>query len=129
MESENDIEFDLAENFRGEGFVKLVNLSFPEPLRDLEPALIERLKGIFEGRGCHRFDASNVIPAFNNTGRQHVSGEVDLDKRFKIQYLYGQHRIEAAKAFFKDESWESKTWLVKFYSRGMFDTLLVSNVR
>ncbi|KAI9853592.1 MAG: hypothetical protein M1824_001085 [Vezdaea acicularis] len=145
MENESSSSQRLkSENFRGAARIRFANLDFwntersdgpPGRLhRSLSPAIVSRLRRVFELEGCLRLDSENYISAILDQvsldailSASHISAQdlllprdngipplLDVPLSCKIQCLSGQHRIAAAKEILgenEEESW----WTVSLY--------------
>ena len=128
---EQRISFDKQVNYKGTAQVRIANLDFPHPFRQINRRIIERLKRDFEGEGCIR--RTNRIPVvIDDTTLQAELQRLAIrpeDFRagssenppplllgaLKLEALHGQHRIRAAEEFLgAPERW----WIVDLFGPG-----------
>jgi Protein of unknown function (DUF3723) len=105
-------------NFKGTAVVNLSILSFPYAIRRVDPKLVADLVRNFEESSCFNRDAEYFIPAVidketlrnamtdKGVTTAKLKGAQDIPRLlfrndFRLKCLHRQHRVHAAKKYFK----------------------------
>ncbi|OBT64130.1 hypothetical protein VE03_06282 [Pseudogymnoascus sp. 23342-1-I1] len=103
-------------HLKGKARVRLSQLSFPNPIRPIDPKLVKVLKRTFKGEGCLQQDSAFSLPAIIDdssltlalqelgVSADHFKADsilspanFELPHNIQLACLHGQHRVAAAK--------------------------------
>ena len=121
-------------HLKGKARVRLSQLSFPNPIRPIDPKLVKVLKRNFKGEGCLQQDSIFSLPAIIDDNSLTLALEeldvsadrfkadsilspakFELPHNIQLACLHGQHRVAAAKQLLGSGN---KWWLVDIYGQG-----------
>ena len=119
---------------KGKARVRLSQLSFPNPIRPIDPKLVEVLKRNFKGEGCLHQDSTFSLPAIIDDDSLKLALEglqvsadhfkaasilspakFELPQNIQLACLHSQHRVAAAAELLGPGD---KWWLVDIYGQG-----------
>jgi len=123
-------------HLKGTARVRLSQLSFPNPIRPVEPEVLKTLKRDFKAEGCLQQDSNFSLPAIidNDSLKLVLEGlqvslehfkaaskvspaKFELPHNVQLACLHGQHRVIAATEHLPPgDRW----WLVDLYGQGMY---------
>ncbi|KAL5350969.1 hypothetical protein ACLOAV_004542 [Pseudogymnoascus australis] len=124
-------------HLKGKARVRLSQLSFPNPIRPIDPKLVKVLKRNFKGEGCLQQDSAFSLPAIIDDNSLTLAlrelgisadrfkadsilspAKFELPHNIQVACLHGQHRVAAAKQLLGSGN---KWWLVDIYGQGLDD--------
>jgi hypothetical protein len=131
---EREFDQNLKANIRGTAYVRISQLSFPNPLRQIDPKIVDKIKRDFGKEGCLVHQQGCSIPAVLNedefriclenlgvslesfkTNSPNSPPRFELPINAKLPCLHGQHRIRAAAEYLPPEE---RWWMVDLYGEG-----------
>lgn len=121
-------------HLKGKARVRLSQLSFPNPIRPIDPKLVKALKRNFKGEGCLQQDSAFSLPAVIDDNSLALAldelgvgadrfkddsilcpEKFELPHNIQLACLHGQHRVAAAGELLVSGN---KWWLVDIYGQG-----------
>jgi hypothetical protein len=131
---EREFDQNLKANKRGTAYVRISQLSFPNPLRRIDRKIVDKLKRDFGKEGCLVHQQGCSIPAVLDEDEFRIGLEklsaspesfkanspnspprFELSINAKLPCLHGQHRIHAAAEYLPPED---RWWMVDLYGQG-----------